>query len=64
MLVSATSMADASVNNSEEMRRVCAYVTLECGVSGDLCGETQAEFKRNLSWSINYFCNGGRASLL
>jgi hypothetical protein len=57
-------MADASVNNSEEMRRVCAYVTLECGVSGDLCGDNQDSFEDNLDWAIDYFCNGGRAALL
>jgi hypothetical protein len=42
--------------SEEEFRRVCAYVTLECGVEGDLCGENQANFARNLDWAINYFC--------
>ncbi|WMN06476.1 hypothetical protein QYS48_32680 [Marivirga arenosa] len=49
---------------SEDFRRVCAHVTLECGVSGDLCGENQANFERNLDWAIDYWCNGGRQSLL
>jgi hypothetical protein len=64
ILTSISLLASPDVKPSEEMRMVCAHVTLECGTSGTLCGENQANFERNLDWAIDYFCNGGRESLL
>jgi|GEM_PF-2399979 hypothetical protein len=64
ILTSISSMANSDNKPAEEMRTTCAYVTLDCGVEGTVCGENNENLRRNIIWAHNYYCEGEREKML